>query len=83
MAFDQYRGRSVSPETVHTDLEISISQVHRWIGAGYITAVKLGHRTTRIDGDSLADFLTSRMETPRSPRGRAAKRLQVELTAQA
>ena len=74
MAFDQYRGRAMAPETVATCTEASISQVHRWISAGKIKAAKLGYRMTRIDGDSLADFLTSRLDQDRNPRGKAVKK---------
>ena len=61
MAFDQFRGRMLSPETTAESTESSISQVHRWISDGKIRAAKLGYRMTRVDGDSLADFLTSRL----------------------
>jgi|JI6StandDraft_1071083.scaffolds.fasta_scaffold31253_3 hypothetical protein len=83
MAFDQYRGRAMSPETVATCTDASVSQVHRWISAGKVKAAKLGHRMTRIDGDSLADFLTSRLGQDRLPRGKAAKKLTpIELAGQ-
>lgn len=74
MAFDQFRGRALSPETIADDTDTSVSTVHRWISDGKITAVKLGYRMTRIDGDSLADFLTSRLSSPRPPRGKALKK---------
>jgi len=83
MAFDQFRGRMLSPETTAESTESSISQVHRWISDGKIVAVKLGYRMTRIDGDSLADFLTSRLSAPRTPRGKALKHSPVELAGQA
>lgn len=84
MAFDQYRGRAMAPETVATCTDASVSQVHRWISTGKIKAAKLGHRMTRIDGDSLADFLTSRLDQSREPRGKAAKKhIALELTGQA
>lgn len=84
MAFDQFRGRMLSPETTAESTESSISQVHRWISDGKIVAVKLGYRTTRIDGDSLADFLTSRLlSAPRAPRGKALKHSPIELASQA
>ncbi len=83
MAFDQYRGRAMAPETVATCTDASVSQVHRWISAGKIKAAKLGHRMTRIDGDSLADFLTSRLDQGREPRGKAAKKhTALELASQ-
>ena len=84
MAFDQYRGRAMAPETVAACTDASISQVHRWISAGKIKAAKLGHRMTRVDGDSLADFLTSRLDQDRKPRGKAAKKLTtIDLAGQA
>lgn len=84
MAFDNFRGRALSPETVATETDASVSQVHRWISAGKIKAAKLGHRMTRVDGDSLADFLTSRIDQGREPRGKAAKKhTAIELAGQA
>ena len=73
MAFEKFRGRAFSPKSAARDTDSSVSQVHRWINDGYIKAAKAGYRMTRIDGDSLADFLTSRIEKPRTPRGKAAK----------
>lgn len=73
MSLEQHRGKALSPETVATATDSSVSQVHRWIREGKVKATKLGYRMTRIDGDSLADFLTSRLATPRPPRGKAAK----------
>ena len=83
MAFDHFRGRVLSLETVSHDAEVSVSQLHRWISAGHIKAVKLGYRMTRIDGDSLADFLTSRIAAPRPPHGRAAKASLTQLATAA
>jgi hypothetical protein len=83
MAFDQFRGRMLAPETTADSTEASISQVHRWISDGKIKAVKLGYRMTRIDGDSLADFLTSRLAVAREPRGKAAKNLSGGIPAHA
>jgi hypothetical protein len=78
MAFEQFRGRALSPETIAVDTDTSISTVHRWISAGAITAVKLGYRMTRVDGDSLADFLTSRLSMPRPARGKALKQSAIK-----
>ncbi|WP_374343960.1 helix-turn-helix domain-containing protein [Azonexus sp.] len=83
MAFDQFRGRLLSPTTAARETEICVSQLYRWISSGYITATKLGYKMTRIDGDSLADFLTSRMDEPRPPRGKYAKAKIGELAGQA
>lgn len=73
MAFDQFRGRVLSPESTAESTDSCVSTVHRWISAGEIKAVKLGYRMTRIDGDSLADFLTRKLSTPRPPRGKCIK----------
>ncbi|MER2511720.1 MAG: helix-turn-helix domain-containing protein [Nitrosomonas ureae] len=81
MAFDQFRGRALSPETIAVDTDTSISTVHRWISAGSISAVKLGYRMTRVDGDSLADFLTSRLSMPRPARGKALKQSAINKAA--
>lgn len=83
MAFDNFRGRALAPETVATETDSSVSQVHRWISSGKIKAAKLGPRMTRIEGDSLADFLTIRLSEPRPPRGKHAKKLSaIETTSQ-
>lgn len=73
MAFDQFRGRLFSPEVTADSTSASISQVHRWISDGKIKAVKLGYRMTRIDGDSLADFLASKLNADRPARGKHRK----------
>lgn len=64
MAYDQFRGRFIAPQTCAEELEVSEFTVHRWIRKGDIAAVKPSSRCTRIDGDSLADFLTARAFTP-------------------
>ena len=83
MLYDSLRGRQLAPETCAAALDVSVSQIYRWISDGKIMAVKLWHRCTRIDGDSVAEFLTSRQAVPRTPRGSAAKRSASELVAQA
>lgn len=72
MAFDQYRGRVMSPKTVAEATDVCVAQVYGWIKDDSLKVVKLGHRMTRIDGDSLADFLQSRMNIPLQPRGKHA-----------
>ena len=62
--FEQFRGRMIAPKTCSKALENSEFTIHRWIREGKIKAVKLSSRCTRIDGDSLADFLTARAFTP-------------------
>lgn len=73
MSFEQHRGKALSPETVAAATDSSVSQVHRWIREGKSQGNKTGYRMTRIDGDSLADFLTSRLSAPRPARGKALK----------
>jgi len=80
MAFDSFRGRALAPKTVCAEADFSLPQIHRWIREGKIKATKLGYRMTRIDGDSLADFLTDNLGKPRPPRGKAKL---TELTGQA
>ena len=72
MAYDSLRNRQLSPDTCGKEVDVSVSQVHRWIRSGEIVAVQLGTRCTRIDGDSVADFLTRRQAVLRKPRGKAA-----------
>ena len=83
MAFDNFRGRALSPENAAIGADCSVSQIHRWASEGKIKAAKLGYRMTRIDGDSLADFLTARLAVPRPPRGKHAKAKSTELAGQA
>lgn len=59
MPFEQFRGRMISPKTCAAELENTQGTIHRWIKAGKIRAVKLSEKCTRIDGDSLADFLAA------------------------
>lgn len=71
MAYENFRGRQFSPSSLAEALDVSTSQVHRWASAGEIVAINLGMRCTRIDGDSVAEFLIRRQEKPRTPRGKA------------
>lgn len=70
MAFDQFRGRLIAPKSAAADIDGCVSQIFRWAKDGRIKVVKLGYRMTRIDGDSLADFLESREITQSHPRGK-------------
>ena len=83
MSFDNVRGRALSPENAAIAADCSISQIHRWVSEGKIKAAKLGYRMTRIEGDSLADFLTGRLSEPRPPRGKHAKPKTNELAGHA
>lgn len=64
MGYEHFRGRMIAPQTCAEALDNSEFTIHRWIREGKIKAVKLSSRCTRIDGDSLADFLVARAFTP-------------------
>lgn len=64
MGYEQFRGRMIAPQSCAEALDNSEFTIHRWIREGKIKAVKLSSRCTRIDGDSLADFLISRTFNP-------------------
>lgn len=57
---DQFRGRMLSPKTVADAVEASEFTIHRWIRSGKIKAIKLSSRCTRIDGNSLANFIDAK-----------------------
>lgn len=59
MAHDNLRGRKLSIATTAEVCGVHRATVYRWIDAGLIVVIKLGSRCTRIDGDSLADYLTA------------------------
>jgi hypothetical protein len=91
MAYESLRGRQISPANLSAEIDISVSQIHRWIGSGKVVATKLGYRQVRIDGNSVADFLEqSRIPAkvaPESgvkrPRHRRQKTSSLELAGQA
>lgn len=62
--YDQFRGRMIAPQAVGKELGLSEFTIHRWIREGKVRAVKLSVRCTRVDGDSLADFLTANIFVP-------------------
>lgn len=89
MVSNQFRGRLIAPQTCAEELEISEFTVHRWVRNGSIKAVKPSSRCTRIDGDSLADFLESRtvkagakQEQPESLKRSRRGTYLVEITGQ-
>lgn len=67
MAFDQYRGRAMAPETVASCTDASVSQVHRWISTGKIKAAKLGYLIAQAGGGVMREmnkvFQTGRAAT--------------------
>lgn len=93
MGYEQFRGRLIAPQSCAEALDNSEFTVHRWIREGKIKAVKLSSRCTRIDGDSLADFLIARAVTPgtkeaqpeplKRSTAKRAKHAAIELAGQA
>lgn len=65
--FDQIKGKLFSPDSTGAFLDVSRSQVHRLISAKELEALKLGARTTRIIGDSIADYLERKAGVKRKP----------------
>ena len=61
---ERFRGRMIQPAAVAEVLGNSEATVFRWIKSGKVAAVRLGHRMTRVDGDSLADFLEAARVEP-------------------
>ena len=70
---EDLRGRLLSKQSASMQIESSICYLDRLIRAGKIKAVRLSPKMTRIDGDSLADFLEKQATIPSTPRGKAAK----------
>ena len=73
MITENLRGRLIAKQSAAIQIESSICYLDRLIRAGKIKAVRLSPRMTRIDGDSLADFLEQQAAIPSTPRGKAAK----------
>ena len=61
---EKFRGRMITPAVAAKTLGNSEATIHRWIMAGKVAAVRLGRRMTRVDGDSLADFLQASKVEP-------------------
>lgn len=75
MLIDELRGRLHAKKPLAIQLDSSVCTLDRWIRAGKIKAVRLSPKMTRIDGDSLADFLEQQANIPSTPRGKAAKQV--------
>jgi hypothetical protein len=73
MQTDDLRGRLVSKQFASEKYQASICYWDRLIRAGKIKAVRLSPKMTRIDGDSLADFLEKQSTIESTPRGKAAR----------
>ena len=74
MLTEDLRGRLISKQFAASQIESSICYLDRLIRAGKIQAVRLSPRMTRINGDSLADFLEKQSTIESTPRGKAARR---------
>lgn len=59
MAYDNLRGRSLPIAKIAEMLSVHTDTVRRWAKAGHVKKINLGPRCSRIDGDSLADYLTA------------------------
>ncbi len=64
---ESLRGRLFSPEKTTEIFENSRAQVHRLVKQKEIDAIKLGARTTRITGDSIAAYLERKAGVERKP----------------
>jgi hypothetical protein len=64
VSFDQFRCRMIAPQACARELGLSEFTIHRWIRDGKISAVKLSARCTRIDGNSLADYMAANRFVP-------------------
>jgi len=65
--FEQIKGKLFSPDSAGAFLELSRAQIHRLISSQELSALKLGARTTRITGDSIAAYLERKAVVERKP----------------
>ena len=65
------RGRLLSKQAASLFCDSSVSFIDRLIRAEKIRAIRITPKMTRIDGDSLADFLEAKANVPANPRGKA------------
>lgn len=72
MLTDDLRGKLISKQSASEQIDASVCYLDRLIRDGKIKAVRLSPKMTRIDGDSLADFLEKQATIPSTPRGKAA-----------
>lgn len=75
MLTEDLRGRLHAKKSAALQIDSSVCYLDRLIRAGKIKAVRLSPKMTRIDGDSLADFLEKQAAIPSTPRGKAAKKV--------
>ena len=73
MSVDVFRGRLLSKGFCAEHLQTSLSFIDRKIRLGDIKAVRISPKMTRIDGDSLADFLEQQAAIASTPRGKFRK----------
>ena len=74
MSNDDLRGKLHAKQRIAEHLDASLSFVDRQIRLGVFRAVRLTPKMTRVDGDSVADYLAAKASAPSLPRGAAAKR---------
>ena len=72
MLIDDLRGRLHAKKSAAIQIDASVCYLDRLIRDGKIKVVRLSPKMTRIDGDSLADFLEQQANVPSTPRGKAA-----------
>ena len=75
MITENLRGRLHAKKSAALQIDSSVCYLDRLIRDGKIKAVRLSPKMTRIDGDSLADFLEKQATIPSTPRGKAAKQV--------
>ena len=75
MIIENLRGRLHAKKPLEIQLDSSVCYLDRLIRAGKIKAIRLSPKMTRIDGDSIADFLEQQANVPSTPRGKAAKQV--------
>lgn len=56
--------RLLTIEKVASFLQVSPSSVYRWIKAGKLPAIKLGHRQVRVRQTDLEAYIRSHLTTP-------------------
>ena len=75
MLTDELRGRLLTKQFSASKIQSHPCTVDRLIRDGKIKAVRLSPKMTRVDGDSLADFIEQQAAIPSTPRGKAAKQV--------
>lgn len=69
---NELRGKLHSKQSIAASLDASLSFVDRKIRRGEFKAIRLSPKMTRVDGDSVADYLEGKASVASYPRGAAA-----------